>query len=332
MALEEAANTSPTQALVAVAGRAAPAPDANELERRKRLLLRKYSGIWGAKVFWLALFTLVPLVAQLKIVGAVENPSETYIKVSVATLVYVVYHVLGIYNFMSLAHFKKAPDDFEAVESAGLITRCWRIDIAMRVLAPVVALLLASTFLLYSKFHWGSERYTPPVPGFVYLLVGLVPPESLVADDGTHEAKPAANPLPLGAPTWLAIAVKELGVGRQQGQRITEYLASTNLGEAYQVPTTPWSSAFVNWVIEQDGKTGTRSARSASWLEWGKAVPPTPGCIAVIIRSSAIAHAGFYVRDVDADHFELLGGNHTGNVVSRIVQPKTAIKSCRWPD
>ena len=332
MGLRDKAKTTPEQAPAVVVKKTSLVSNEKKLERRRRLLLRRYSGIWGAKVFWLALFTLVPLLAQLKIVGAVENPSETYIKMSVATLVYVIYHSLGIYNFISLSHFKKTPSDYGKEETASLITHCWRIDIAVRVLAPIVAILLVVTFLLYSKFHWGADRYTPPVPGFFYLVIGLVPPESSIMESVNHESEQSVDQLPFGSPTWLAIGLNELGVGPEQSGRIVEYLASTSLTESYHVPSTPWSSAFVNWVIQQDGKTGTGSARSTSWLDWGKAVPPSPGCIAIIARNdTTFAHAGFYLRDSGNDHFDLLGGNQSGRIVSIIRLPKTKMKSCRWP-
>jgi hypothetical protein len=86
-------------------------------------------------------------------------------------------------------------------------------------------------------------------------------------------------------PPWLGTAYRELGQHDYPrpnvNPRILEYWKSI---PGFSLPADPqridWASAFVNWVLKQNGIAGTNSATSRSWLNWGKAVEtPKPGCI-----------------------------------------------------
>ncbi len=88
--------------------------------------------------------------------------------------------------------------------------------------------------------------------------------------------------------------------------------------------TTPWCAAFANWCIERAGLTGTASAASQSFLEWGEEVwsrpkggsPTTaarPGDVAVFRWRSDPdhGHVGFFcgVTAGMAGRVDILGGN-----------------------
>lgn len=135
------------------------------------------------------------------------------------------------------------------------------------------------------------------------------------------------------AQQWLVIARKELGqkeiAGEQDNQRILEYHKATALKASDD--ETPWCSAFVNWVMQQVGVEGTRSAAARSWLTWGKEIKePKAGCIAVLRRGSGWkGHVGFVVGCHD-DTIALLGGNQ-GDAVSVAWYPTSKVLGYRWP-
>jgi uncharacterized protein (TIGR02594 family) len=124
---------------------------------------------------------------------------------------------------------------------------------------------------------------------------------------------------PVGDFPWTAIASKEIGIleipGKEHNPRVLEYLQTvTNISDTWKsTDETPWCSAFVNWCVEQAGYVGTKSAVSASWLNWGRKIDkPIKGCITIFSRKSGGGHVGFYWDETPTmteTYIQILGGN-----------------------
>jgi uncharacterized protein (TIGR02594 family) len=112
-------------------------------------------------------------------------------------------------------------------------------------------------------------------------------------------------------------ATKEIGtkevVGKKDNPRIVEYHSKTSLKA--QSDEVPWCSAFVNWVTEKCGLTGTYNAAARSWLSWGIKSEFVPGCIVVMKRgnSSWQGHVGIGIKKVGPVVW-VLGGNQSDEV------------------
>ncbi|MEX0728426.1 MAG: TIGR02594 family protein [Planctomycetaceae bacterium] len=155
---------------------------------------------------------------------------------------------------------------------------------------------------------------------------GLVGPKTLAALGLISTPKPAPVMVAPGAP-WLDIAVAEMGVHEnslpgQHNSRIVEYHQTTTLKAT--TDETPWCSSFVNWVMQQSGRTGTSNALAKSWLNWGVPVTnPTRGVVVVIKKktpgmtqatgSTTGFHVGFFI-DLSPAHIRILGGNQGDQV------------------
>lgn len=148
-------------------------------------------------------------------------------------------------------------------------------------------------------------------------------------------AQPTPEPAPT-EPPWMAVARRELGtaevLGPGNNPRIVEYHRATQLGASDD--SVAWCSAFVNWVMQEVGLEGTNSPAARSWMRWGDPLlDPVPGCIAVFWRGSRDGwqgHVGFYVRDLDGDNVEVLGGNQSDKVCVA-PQSKARLLGYRWP-
>ena len=86
----------------------------------------------------------------------------------------------------------------------------------------------------------------------------------------------------------------------------------------------PWNSAYVNWVFNQVGISGTRSGLARSWLLWGNPLSvPVAGCVVILKRGSAYqpgpevidapGHVGFFMG-IEDDKVLVLGGNQNDSV------------------
>ena len=130
----------------------------------------------------------------------------------------------------------------------------------------------------------------------------------------------------------LIIALGELGQeeipGDEDNPRISEYLATVNLGSDDEIP---WCAAFVNWCLEQSGVKGTKRPNAKSYLNWGYHIgDPMPGCVCVFQRGDKgwQGHVGFYL-DSDKYSIYLLGGNQSDKVCIRKYSIDRFI-SARW--
>ena len=164
-----------------------------------------------------------------------------------------------------------------------------------------------------------------------------------------QQSKPVATvvtvPTTTPAKSWMAIAEAEVGVREnaaagQHNKRILEFHKSTTLRATED--EVPWCSSFVNWVMMESGRTGTRSAAAKSWLNWATGLEtPRLGAVTLIKKktggadkatgSSSGFHVGFYVSATDT-HLRLLGGNQSDSVkYSNFQLSKYDVKGYRWP-
>ena len=126
-------------------------------------LMQHYTGIFGAKVFWLAILTLAPILISLKL------PSVG-IHLSPAALVYAAYHGTGIYiwaRVRQLSLLGNAP----GVKHDSLII-CGRLDWIVSKLAWLVVALLALTFLAKMQVHFYGS-HSVPLPEWARQFVGV---------------------------------------------------------------------------------------------------------------------------------------------------------------
>lgn len=121
---------------------------------------------------------------------------------------------------------------------------------------------------------------------------------------------------------WMEVARAEIGTKEVDGSgnnpRIVEYLATTTLGNrpAGRRDSTPWCSAYVNWVLGRAGIEGTNSAMARSWLGWGvDPGEPLAGAVVILKRGKAPSgHVGFANGRVGSNHVAVLGGNQSDSV------------------
>ncbi len=135
---------------------------------------------------------------------------------------------------------------------------------------------------------------------------------------------------------WLEIAAGEIGQKEVDGElsnpRILEYFKSVDRLPTPHSDNIPWTSMFMNWVMERAGYVGTRSPVSKSWSEWGEAIPRRIGCIAFFVAptpGAGTGMVGFYLGGSNG-RFHILGGN-VSNSVRVVVLPDSRFVHCRWP-
>lgn len=158
-------------------------------------------------------------------------------------------------------------------------------------------------------------------------------------------------------PVWLKTAKAELGTkeidGKASNPRIDEYMRSTDIAASYHHDGTPWCSAFANWVMENTpnpktpGKnfTGSNSAGSQVWMNWGSSVTSEPFVGALIVLrwnpKGTEGHNTFIVGETpDGNYWWGLGGNQgiasTGSKQGVVVnvakyRKNSTIRSIRKP-
>jgi uncharacterized protein (TIGR02594 family) len=122
---------------------------------------------------------------------------------------------------------------------------------------------------------------------------------------------------------------------------ILDYFKVTNLGRPNEI--LPWCGAFAAHCMDASGNSIAVSsiphgaAAAASWKTWGNEISLHSGDIpqgAVVVLSAApeaqgTGHVGFFVRLIDNDHVELLGGNQS-HKVQRTSFHTSRIASVRW--
>ncbi len=107
-----------------------------------------------------------------------------------------------------------------------------------------------------------------------------------------NPTQPAAGFVPQ-APPWMESALREQGVAEWNpgdNPRIVEYLASVGIRGGDE---TSWCAAFVNWNLLNSGFQGYRTGLAGQWINFGRAVAPTYGCI-VVMQPSAPGPAAMW--------------------------------------
>jgi uncharacterized protein (TIGR02594 family) len=140
---------------------------------------------------------------------------------------------------------------------------------------------------------------------------------------------------------WMDVAYGEMGEkeipGSKDNPRILEYFKATSYKATDD--ETPWCSAFIAWCFSQCNMRSTKSARAASWLDWGYPMDrPQYGCVVVKSRPlngnpTGGNHVTFYVKSEMKDGvpgFVGLGGNQQ-NKVSVMWYPLKTVRGFRWP-
>jgi uncharacterized protein (TIGR02594 family) len=113
-------------------------------------------------------------------------------------------------------------------------------------------------------------------------------------------------------------ATGELGVAEYSGSdnnpRIQDYFNGIN-GFRGACDSTPWCSAFTNYITEKSGYEGTDSAMANSWYNWGSPTSnPQPGDIAI---SSNGGHVGI-VKSIEGGIITIISGNYSDQVAESV--------------
>lgn len=132
------------------------------------------------------------------------------------------------------------------------------------------------------------------------------------SDDSSPGQSPTSSGS--GGGDYMDVAASQLGVSENgttnRSAQVDAYHNATDgqLG-------APWCSSFVNWSMEQAGYTGTDSASSQSWKNWGEdAGGPERGSVVVFSNGDGTGHVGF-IDSVNSDgSLNVLGGNQSGKV------------------
>jgi uncharacterized protein (TIGR02594 family) len=141
---------------------------------------------------------------------------------------------------------------------------------------------------------------------------------------------------------WMPFAIAEIGVDETNNVgRIKEFHKVG--GGTMQEVSVAWCASFINWCLIQAGITGTRSAASRSFVNFGVSVKDKIpyGAIAVFgVPGSGKGHVAFVIAD-KGDKLEVVGGNQSdkdhrsGGQVSRTIIPKNGknlvLLDCRMP-
>lgn len=134
-------------------------------------------------------------------------------------------------------------------------------------------------------------------------------------------------------PPWMFWAFAEMGEAEKSGQenneRIVNYLLSVGIDGPDEIP---WCSAFVNWVLAQNGMSGTGKGNAKSFVGYGKKAQEAEfGSIVVMNRGKDLSkgHVCFCVGNA-LNYIYGLGGNQ-GDKVSIRTFKKDRIVDYRWP-
>lgn len=160
--------------------------------------------------------------------------------------------------------------------------------------------------------HMHGDYLRTVIGGFPLALAVPVPP--------TPPTPPTPLALNTVLPTPYDVAMAELALdvrevpGSGNNPRIVMYHGTTNAWSGTD-DDVAWCSSFVNYCVEQSGRTGTNSQRALEWENWGRDVSAESeeGDIVVFERVGKGGHVAFLVEDL-GDHVSILGGNQSDRV------------------
>lgn len=135
-------------------------------EYRKSLasLKRQYTGLWGFKVFWLAAFTLLPVLISFKLARGIE--------LSWAHVVYVIYHAIGIYTWLHVrAMLEPAYGEGEREQEAVRLSGWAKVHHAIGI--PVMVLLVATGLCLVRISRTDGTFWEIPSPVWLKVVLGI---------------------------------------------------------------------------------------------------------------------------------------------------------------
>lgn len=132
-------------------------------------------------------------------------------------------------------------------------------------------------------------------------------------------------------PLWLEVGRTYLGLkeipGPKHNPTIIKWL--TQLKAWWKDDETPWCGTFVAHCMDSVGVALPKHwYRAKDWLNWGVAVAPRLGAVAVFDRNGG-GHVGLLVGET-ATSYAVLGGNQ-GNSVSVMALAKNRLLGTRWP-
>ena len=149
----------------------------NRLQSAYMKLSQEYMGLGGARVFWSALFTLGPVLLRFKVISIFHFELINFV-INPATLVYLVYHVLGIRLFFWVHQIRqtreKFPDAFQDEAFRREIMRSYLLHRVVHKLWYVVLALVLTTFIAVARVQWGEvELKETFLPEIVKKFVGV---------------------------------------------------------------------------------------------------------------------------------------------------------------
>lgn len=132
-------------------------------------------------------------------------------------------------------------------------------------------------------------------------------------------------------PLWLTYARDHIGIkeilGPKHNPKIIQWLIK--LKAWWRDDETPWCGTFVAYCFDALAIPPAKNwFRARAWLNWGVAVAPRLGAVAVFERKGG-GHVGFLVGET-ATTYAVLGGNQ-GNEVNVMSLAKNRLLGCRWP-
>jgi uncharacterized protein (TIGR02594 family) len=159
---------------------------------------------------------------------------------------------------------------------------------------------------------------------------GYIRPESTIGIVTRPLSAPSEY---LGPHPWLDAAFGEFGERRYfpkaSNPRIIMYL-KTIPGTENKTEMDDWSSAFVEWSLNQTGISGPKTMAPRSWLYWGESISEgREGCIVILSFRGGDEHIGFLLAQ-DSNSVVVFGGNTVDEVGIRRYQ-KSDVLAYRWP-
>ena len=132
-------------------------------------------------------------------------------------------------------------------------------------------------------------------------------------------------------PLWLTYAREHIGLkeipGPKHNPTIIKWLVK--LKAWWRDDETPWCGTFVAHCFDALALPPAKHwYRAKDWLNWGVAVAPRLGAVAVFDRKGG-GHVGFLVGET-ATTYAVLGGNQN-NEVNVMSIAKIRLMGCRWP-
>jgi uncharacterized protein (TIGR02594 family) len=148
-------------------------------------------------------------------------------------------------------------------------------------------------------------------------------------------------------PSWIVVALNETGVSmagpdaKQHLPKIMGYMNTVShppiTFDEDGIITSDWSSAFVEWSLNQVGIQGPKSSNPLHWDHWKRLVweranleaDPELGCVMVFSLGGDRKHVAFFLTS-SKDYFVVLGGNQNKGVGVKPYSRRQAL-SCHMP-